>query len=75
MHLEGGEIVALIGPNGSGKSTLMKSVVGLAKVFSGRALHNGTDILGIGTDRLARMGIAYVPPAEQRLQAERLKGP
>ncbi|MEM2904557.1 MAG: ABC transporter ATP-binding protein [Candidatus Bathyarchaeia archaeon] len=61
MHLGEGEVVAVIGPNGSGKSTLIKSIMGLAKVFSGRILYNGSDIVGVGTDRLARMGIGYVP--------------
>ncbi|MBS7609163.1 ABC transporter ATP-binding protein [Candidatus Bathyarchaeota archaeon] len=61
ISLSDGEIVSLIGPNGSGKSTLIKSIVGLAKVFSGHILYKGVDILGFRTDRLARLGIGYVP--------------
>ncbi|MEM2926712.1 MAG: ABC transporter ATP-binding protein [Candidatus Bathyarchaeia archaeon] len=61
ISLGDGEIVSLIGPNGSGKSTLIKSIVGLAKVFSGQILYKGVDILGLRTDRLARLGIGYVP--------------
>lgn len=56
-----GEIVALIGPNGSGKSTLIKSIVGLAKVFSGSILYKGANILDFRTDRLANLGIGYIP--------------
>ncbi len=35
LHVDRGEVLALVGPNGSGKSTLVKAVLGLAEVTSG----------------------------------------
>jgi len=56
-----GEMVALLGPNGSGKSTFIKGIVGLARVFSGEVIYEGTDITGVSADKLVKMGIGYVP--------------
>jgi len=58
------EIVTVIGPNGSGKSTLMKSVFGLLKPVSGTVEFEGRDITGAAPDRVVRMGVGYVPQAE-----------
>lgn len=54
-------IVALLGPNGAGKSTLLKALVGEARVFSGSVLLRGDDVTGWSPERLARMGLGYVP--------------
>jgi ABC-type branched-subunit amino acid transport system ATPase component len=56
-----GDIVALLGPNGAGKSTLLKALVGEARVFSGSVLLRGEDVTGWSPERLARMGLGYVP--------------
>jgi ABC-type branched-subunit amino acid transport system ATPase component len=61
LSVEGGEIVAIVGPNGSGKSTLIKSLLGFARLFSGRVVHRGHDITGVTSDRAVRLGIGYVP--------------
>ena len=61
LALSSGEIVALLGPNGAGKSTLLKAVVGEARVFSGSVLLRGTNVTGWPPERLARMGLGYVP--------------
>ncbi|HEY3586744.1 MAG TPA: ABC transporter ATP-binding protein [Myxococcaceae bacterium] len=55
------EIVALLGPNGAGKSTLLKALMGEARVFSGSILLRGEDVTGRAPERLARMGLGYVP--------------
>jgi len=55
------EIVALLGPNGAGKSTLLKGLMGEARVFSGSVLLRGQDVTGQAPERLARMGLGYVP--------------
>jgi branched-chain amino acid transport system ATP-binding protein len=36
LHLEAGELVALVGPNGAGKTTLVNAVSGLVPIASGR---------------------------------------
>ncbi len=50
LHINAGEIVALMGPNGSGKSTLIKSIVGL--------VHHDTGTIEILAHN-ARDGISY----------------
>lgn len=61
LTLSKGEIVALLGPNGAGKSTLLKALVGEARIFSGSVLLRGEDVTGWSSERLARMGLGYVP--------------
>ena len=41
VHIENGEIFAIVGDSGSGKSTLMKTMAGLIPVQSGRILFDG----------------------------------
>ena len=61
MRVEPGEAVTLFGPNGCGKSTLMKTIFGLLTPKQGRVMFEDTDITGMATDRLIRMGMSYVP--------------
>ena len=61
MHIEPGEAVTIFGPNGCGKSTLMKTVFGLLTPKQGSVMFEDTDITGMPTDRLIRMGMSYVP--------------
>jgi branched-chain amino acid transport system ATP-binding protein len=56
-----GEVVALLGRNGAGKSTLLKTLIGTAPPASGRIVLGGRDIAGLSPDRIARLGIGYVP--------------
>jgi len=58
------EIVTVIGPNGSGKSTLMKTVFGLLKPVSGTVEFGGREITGTAPDRVVKLGVGYVPQAE-----------
>ncbi len=58
-----GEIVTIVGPNGAGKSTLLKTVAGLLRAESGQVVLGGTDITNQRTSRLARLGLGYVPQA------------
>jgi branched-chain amino acid transport system ATP-binding protein len=56
-----GEVVSLIGRNGAGKSTTLKSVMGVLPDRRGTITFDGKDISRLGSDRIARMGIAWVP--------------
>lgn len=61
MRIEPGEAVTIFGPNGCGKSTLMKTIFGLLTPKRGSVAFEETDITGMPTDRLIRMGMSYVP--------------
>lgn len=61
LAAEGGEVLAIVGVNGAGKSTILKSVVGGARVHSGKVTLNGRDVTGVRGDLLAKAGIGYVP--------------
>jgi ATP-binding cassette subfamily B protein len=47
MHIDAGEVVALVGENGSGKTTLAKLLAGLYKPNRGRISWDGTDISAV----------------------------
>jgi branched-chain amino acid transport system ATP-binding protein len=56
-----GEIVAMIGANGAGKSTLMMTICGNPQARTGQIVYDGTDITGMPTHHIMRMGIAQSP--------------
>ena len=64
LAVEKGQFMAILGPNGSGKSTLIKSVFGLTNVFSGSIDMDGTALIGLPTEAIARHGLAYIPQQE-----------
>jgi branched-chain amino acid transport system ATP-binding protein len=68
LHVEPGELVALVGANGAGKSTLMKVVMGIVSAASGEMQFDGTSIVGLPTHAIARLGIAYVPEGRGTLR-------
>jgi ABC-type branched-subunit amino acid transport system ATPase component len=61
IHVAKGEILTVVGPNGAGKSTLLKTVVGILTPMEGTITLGGESIGGLPTDRIARMGVGYVP--------------
>jgi branched-chain amino acid transport system ATP-binding protein len=61
MHVDAGEIVALLGANGAGKSTTMRVVSGLVRATSGTVRFDGHDLRGLGPEAIVRLGIAHVP--------------
>ncbi len=60
IALDEGEIVALMGPNGAGKSTILKTIFGLAPIYSGKVLWHGKEITPISHE-VVQKGIAFVP--------------
>lgn len=61
MHVNAGEIVALIGGNGAGKTSLLTTISGLVRPASGSVNYEGKDIQKTRADRIVRMGVSHVP--------------
>jgi putative ABC transport system ATP-binding protein len=53
FSLQAGEVASVVGPSGSGKTSLLMVLAGLERATSGTILVDGTDIVGLGEDRLA----------------------
>lgn len=61
LTLTAGQIVGLVGRNGAGKTTLLRSIMSAGVTRTGRIALDGTDLTRLPTERLARVGIAWVP--------------
>ncbi len=61
LRAESGKIVAVVGPNGAGKSTFLKIIAGVLPATSGTVLVDGHNLTGLPANKVARMGLAYVP--------------
>lgn len=61
MHVEQGELVAVIGSNGAGKTTTMNTISGLLRPTSGDIFFNGQSLKNISAHKIAELGIAHVP--------------
>jgi len=61
LHVEEGEIVALIGANGAGKSTLMMTICGDPQARTGTIRFDNQDITRLPTHQIMRLGIAQSP--------------
>ncbi|MBA3903684.1 MAG: hypothetical protein C0522_08435, partial [Rhodocyclaceae bacterium] len=57
LDLHIGEVHAVIGPNGAGKSTLTNLLSGDLPPTSGEVVFEGSDIAGLSSDRISRLGI------------------
>jgi branched-chain amino acid transport system ATP-binding protein len=65
LHVNKGEIVALIGRNGAGKTTLLKAVTGLVKSKQGEIRYNGEQLNNLPADAIMKRGISHVPQGRQ----------
>ena len=56
-----GEVVTLLGRNGVGKTTTLKAVMGMVARREGSIRFDGTQIIALPSDRIARLGVAFCP--------------
>ncbi|MGU9982279.1 ATP-binding cassette domain-containing protein [Phreatobacter sp. HK31-P] len=61
FDVKAGEIIALLGRNGAGKSTVLKTITGIAPPASGSVTLAGATLSGLPADKVARLGVGYVP--------------
>ncbi|MGQ0701745.1 MAG: ABC transporter ATP-binding protein [Gemmatimonadales bacterium] len=64
LHLDAGELLAVVGPNGSGKTTLLRALLGLVSLQAGEVRIAGTPLPSWRRAALARF-VALVPQREE----------
>ena len=65
LHVEEGELVAVVGSNGAGKSTILKTISGLIRPRKGSVEFEGKRIDGLAPDQIVRAGISMVPEGRE----------
>jgi len=61
LALESGMALGLLGRNGMGKTTLIRTLMGYVRPRSGSVRWDGREMTGAPPERMARLGIGYVP--------------
>ncbi|HEX7270643.1 MAG TPA: ABC transporter ATP-binding protein [Casimicrobiaceae bacterium] len=61
FEVDRGEVVTLLGRNGAGKTTTLKSIMGIVTQRKGSVTLDGTETVGLPSNRIARLGIALCP--------------
>ena len=56
-----GEVVTLLGRNGAGKTSTMRAIMGIMRQRKGSISYSGTETVGLPSNRIAQLGIAYCP--------------
>ncbi len=61
LSVRPGQLVTCVGRNGAGKSTLLKTIAGFLRPTSGSVTFNHTNLVGMMSYDIARMGLKYIP--------------
>jgi branched-chain amino acid transport system ATP-binding protein len=61
LNVKRGEVVTLLGRNGAGKTTTMRSIMGIVGKRNGSIRLNGQELIGLPSNKIAKLGIGYVP--------------
>ena len=61
LEVKDATCVALLGRNGMGKTTTIRSIMGLTPPKKGSIQFNGTELVGMPTYKIAKLGIGLIP--------------
>jgi branched-chain amino acid transport system ATP-binding protein len=61
LSVSKGEVVCLLGRNGAGRTTTLRAVLGLTGDRRGEIKINGTNVVGMATHDVAKLGVGYCP--------------
>jgi branched-chain amino acid transport system ATP-binding protein len=61
LEVGAGELVTLLGRNGAGKTTTLKAIMGMVPRRTGSVRFDGKELIGLASNRIARLGIAICP--------------
>jgi branched-chain amino acid transport system ATP-binding protein len=61
IEVRPGELVTLLGRNGAGKTTTLKAIMGMVPRRTGSVRFEGKQLIGLPSNRIARLGIAFCP--------------
>lgn len=61
LHVQAGEMVALLGANGAGKTSILRAISHQQVTATGMLRFEGQDIIGMPAPAIAELGIAHVP--------------
>ncbi len=65
LHVDGGEIVAMIGANGAGKTTLLSTIIGLVQPSAGSISFLDQDCASLASRHIIAAGCVLVPEGRQ----------
>lgn len=61
LHVDDGEVVALLGRNGVGKTTTMRTILQLTPPREGSVTFKGEQLVGKRTNEVAELGLGWIP--------------
>ncbi|WP_116998151.1 ABC transporter ATP-binding protein [Desertimonas flava] len=61
LSVPDGQVVAVLGANGAGKTTLLRAISGALGRAKGSIQFDGTELVGLAAEKIARLGICHVP--------------
>jgi branched-chain amino acid transport system ATP-binding protein len=61
IEIAEGEVVTLLGRNGAGKTSTLRAIMGLVGRRAGSIKFEGSELIGLRSDLIARTGIGYCP--------------
>jgi len=61
FSVQEGEVVTLLGRNGAGRTSTLRAIMGLTGSRKGSIKIHGTQVIGLATHAIARLGIGYCP--------------